>query len=137
MTQLPDVHGWIKVIDDKSGKAQPDGKVFLNHQEVTVRYSLANDSHQIAGPLTVVGALYRDGVKVQPNGQSNVVPAQQITLQPGQVWSKEHHLSESLGPGVTHLYTASLLGDVGNFVNEEDEKNNRAKITFSFEEPPH
>ncbi|MGQ0777923.1 MAG: hypothetical protein ACT4NY_26525 [Pseudonocardiales bacterium] len=134
MTQLPDIHVWIKVIEDKSGKTQLDGTAFSSGQEVTVRYSIANDSHQTAGPMTVVGVLRRDGVRVQPNGQSNVVPVQQITLQPGRVWSREHHLTEIFYSSGMHLYSASLLGDVGNFVNEEDEQNNRAKMTFSFVE---
>lgn len=132
MAQLPDVYCWIKVIDEGSGKAQPDGVQLQPPGKLTVRYSVANDSHKAAGPLWVVGALRRNGVKVTPGGQSNVVPAQQITVQPGQVWSKEYLVSESDWAD----YVATMLGDVGGLVNEEDEKNNQAKRTFSFQEVP-
>ncbi|MGH3940942.1 MAG: hypothetical protein ACRDTG_20350 [Pseudonocardiaceae bacterium] len=135
MAQLPDVHGWIKIIESRVGKVRPSGTVFDGQQGVILRYSFANDSHQITGPLTVVGTLFRDDVRVQPPGKSNVVPAQQITLQPGQIWSKEHRVLE-VNPGDPHFYVASLLSDVENLIDEEDESNNEAKITFSFQRPP-
>jgi hypothetical protein len=131
MTQLTDLNCWIKVINDGSGKSEPDGTQFIPPGTVVVRYSFANDSHKAAS-LWVVGTLSRDGVTVKPNGQPNVVPAQQVTVQPGEVWSKEHTVSE----GGNAFYKAKLLADPGNWVNEEDEKNNKATKTFSFLKPP-
>lgn len=133
MAQLPDVYCWIKVIDDATGKTLADGGEIFSPGKAIIRYVVANDSNKPAGPLTVVGTLYRNGVKVMPGGQPNVVPAQQITLQPNQIWKKEYVVSElsSLVP-----YVAKLLGDVGNFVNEEDEANNQTKKSFSFYQPP-
>ncbi len=128
MAQLPDVYGWIKVISNTTGKAQPNPVSLDAPATVIVRYSFANDSHKAAGPLWVVGKLYRDGVKLTPNGQSNVVPSQQVTVQPGQVWSKEYSVSESDNAN----YKASLSADVANLVDEEDEKNNFATAEFSF-----
>jgi hypothetical protein len=130
MAQLPDVFCWIKVIDDATGKVVPNGKDLGAPGKAIVRYVVANDSNQVAGPLTIVGSLYRDGVKVAPSGQSQVVPAQQITLQPNQVWKKEYAVSEG-GKGLVS-YSARLLGDVGGAVNEEDESNNKAQQAFGF-----
>ena len=129
---LADIYCWIKTIAQDTGKSLPDGYVFLVPQNVAakviVRYSVANDSHKPAGPLTVVGTLFRNGVRVKPGGQPNVVPSQTITVQPGTVWVKEYTLSDN-GPG-TSLYEAKLYGDLINVVNEEDEGNNLAKRTF-------
>jgi hypothetical protein len=69
-----------------------------------------------------VGSLFRNNVKVTPGGQPNVVPAQTIMVQPGTVWVREFTVSET-NYG-TASYKASILGDVGNLVNEEDEGNN-------------
>jgi len=133
MAQLPDVSCWIKVIDDSTGKVVPDGAGIEYTTgappKVIVRYVVANDGDQPVGPLTVVGALFRDGVRVQPGGQPNVVPAQQITIQPKQSWKHEHTVSEASTKTVQ--FVASMLGDVGNFFKEEDEANNRAKSSFS------
>jgi hypothetical protein len=82
-----------------------------------VRYVVANDSHAPAGPFTVVGTLYRNGVKVRPGGQPNVVTAQQI-------WKMEFSVSESIG--YSH-YVAKIVGDVGSFVAAEDEANSQDK----------
>lgn len=132
MTQLADLNCWIKIINDSSGKSEHDGVEFAPPATVVVRYSFANDTHKAAGPLTVVGTLSRNGVKVKPNGQPNVVPAQQITVQSGQVWSKEFVVSESDNA----TYKAGLLADIGNAVNEEDESNNKATKTFSVWKSP-
>jgi hypothetical protein len=132
-TQLSDVNCWVKTIEDSSGKNLDDGAEVLPPAKVIVRYSVANDSHKIAGPLTVVGTLFRNGVRVKPGGQPNVVPAQQITVPPGTVWLKEFTVTESESPT---LYQASILGDVGGFVNEEDEKNNKATRKFNVFKPP-
>lgn len=129
MAQLPDVFCWIKVIDGATGKVVPNGKD-LPPGTATVRYVVANDSNKVAGPLTIVGSLYRDGVKVTPAGQPNVVPSQQITLQPNQVWKKEYTVSEG-GKGLVS-YSAKLFGDVTGAVNEEDETNNKAQYAFGF-----
>lgn len=134
MTQLTDVNCSIKIINDLTGKVVPDGEDIPAPGKAIVRYVVANDSHKPAGPLFVVGALHRNGVKIQPGGQSNVIPAQQITLQPNQIWKQEYAVTES-DYGVVQ-YVAKILGDVGGFVNEEDEANNQAKRSFGFYRPP-
>jgi hypothetical protein len=68
MAQLPDVFCWIKLIDDVNGKVLTDAATIGSPGKVVVRYVVANDSNKTAGPLTGVGSLYRDGVKVQPGG---------------------------------------------------------------------
>jgi subtilase family serine protease len=60
------------------------------------------------------------------------VPAQVITVQPGDVWSREYLVSEPQDS----LYKAVLFADVGNFQTEEDETNNVARATFAFTTPP-
>jgi hypothetical protein len=129
MPTFPDVYCWIKLIDKNTGKVVEDGHTFWGGADVVLRYVVANDSHKTAGPLTVVGTLRKNGVKVQPGGKPNVVPAQQITLQPNQIWKAEYEEIDS-SPG-DDTFEASMLGDVGNFVNEEDEKNNQATAKFS------
>ncbi len=133
--QLPDAFAWIKAIAEANGKVLADGAEVGSPAKVTVRYSIANDSHKATGTITVVGTLYRDGVKVKPGGQPNVVPAQQINLQPGQVWVKEYTVDEAAGGGVVS-YKAGLLADVGAFVAEDDEKNNKASRSFTVFGPP-
>ena len=134
MSQLPDVSCVIKVINNFDGKTLPSGgTIFGQPGEATVRYVVINDSDKLAGPLTVVGSLFRNNLRVQPNGQPNVVPAQQITLQPKQMWKQEFSVSEF---NSSPSYRASMLVDVGNFVNEDDETNNSVKTTFQIATPP-
>lgn len=136
MAQLPNLHCWIKVLDTH-GNGIADG-AFATRTTTTVRYVVANDSALPAGPLTVVGALYREGVKIQPGGQPNVVPAQLITVQAGQIWQKEYtFFDHDIRPGGHARYEAKLLGDVGNFVKEADETDNVVKFSFTLIEPPH
>jgi hypothetical protein len=133
MTQLPDLHCWIKVVDNATGTKLPEAAQLEAPHAVTVRYSFANDSHKAAGPLTVVGALRRDDVPVKPGGKP-VVPAQTITVQPGQVWSREYVVDEPDGSSAS--FTAKLLADVGGFVHEEDETNNVAAASFWYHDFP-
>src|SRR4051794_31100207 len=113
MSQLPDVSCLIKVINNSDGKTlQNGGTIFGQPGEATVRYVVINDSDKPAGPLTIVGSLFRNEVRVQPSGQPNVVPAQQVTLQPKQMWKQEFPISEF---NSSPSYRASMLVDVGNF----------------------
>jgi hypothetical protein len=127
MAQLPDVVCWIKVIDKSTGKALSDSGFIRGPGEAIVRYVLVNDSDEPVGPLWVGGSLGRNGVKVTAGGQSNVVPAQQVTLQPRQLWKQEFSVFESSG---SVEYIAELFADIGNFINEEDETNNLAHRSF-------
>jgi hypothetical protein len=129
MAEFPDVYCWIKLIDKASGKAYPSGTQFSGKADVIVRYVVANDSHKPAGPFYVVGALRKNGVKIQPGGQPNVVPAQQITVPPNQIWKQEYEVVDD--PSGADTYEATMLGDIGNFVAEEDEKNNKATANFT------
>jgi hypothetical protein len=121
----PDVVCWIKVINITTGEAVPDGGVVFPPANVVVRYVVANDSNVAAGPLTVVGSLHKDGIQ---QGRPNVVPAQQITVQPGTVWMQEVSVSQGT---LFSQYVAKIIGDVGNFVKEEDEANNLAQRSFT------
>ena len=129
MAGLSDVYCWVKLLNVLTDKVIPEGGVAYAGTAVVVRYVVANDSNKAAGPLTVVGSLYRNGVRVQPSGQPNVVPAQTITVQPNQIWKKEYTVTE---PDAVN-YVAKIFGDVGNFVNEEDEANNQGQKAFAFE----
>jgi hypothetical protein len=134
MSQLPDVSCLIKVIANSDGKTLPDGgAIFGQLDQATLRYVVVNHSDKPAGPLFVVGSLFRNGVRVQPNGQPNIIPSQQITLQPKQLWKREFPISEGT---FSATYKASLLADVGNFVHEEDESNNSVKTSFQIVTPP-
>jgi hypothetical protein len=132
---LPDVNCWIKLVTPVTGKEiHGEGIIDDDYQKIVVRYVIANDSHLPAGPLMVVGALYKDGVKIGSNGDPNVVPAQINTLQPNTIWKKEWTIvtdSASFGQ-----YKASILADVGNFVNEEEEANNKAQRSFAINNIP-
>lgn len=133
MPELPDVHCWIKLVDASTGKPIVNGAEVNPPAKVAIRYYVANEGDQPVGPLWVVGALSRNGQRVKPSGQPNVVPAQQITLQPNQIWKKEYSVSEA-DPFV--VYVAKILGDIGNFVGEEDEANNRDQKAFTVLRPP-
>jgi hypothetical protein len=135
MPELTDIHCWLKLVDSSTGQPIPDGAYIepTPSAKVTVRYYVANESDQPVGPFWVVGALYRNAERVKPAGQPNVVPAQQITLQPNQIWKKEHQVSESASFA---SYEARILGDVGSLVKEEDESNNRDTRTFTVYKPP-
>ena len=134
MAEFPDVYCWIKLVNKPTGKAVPSGTQFSDQADVIVRYVVANDSHKPAGPFWVVGALRKNGTKIQPGGQPNVVPAQQITVQPNQVWKAEYEVTDAAGGLDT--FDATMLGDIGNFINEEDEKNNKATAKFKFAASP-
>jgi hypothetical protein len=133
MTQLPDVSCLIKVLNE-DGKRANDW--WILGYRATVRYVFFNDSNMTAGPLNIQGDLFRDGVRVQPNGDSNVVPKQAITLQPGEIRTFEFEVIEDDN---NHVYTAFSRADFGAFnisvVDEEDESNNKAKTFFLFQ--PH
>ena len=136
MAQLPDVYCWIKAIDDSNGKVLPEGGETHWPRKTIVRYVVANDSNEPIGPMIVVGSLFRNGVRVQPGGQPNVIPAQQITVQPNQIWKKEYTVSESSSSGFFD-YVAKLSGDVGfGAVDEEDESNNQAQRSFTYHTTP-
>ena len=132
MSQLPDVHCWIKVIDGATGRMVGNGKDLGVPGSAVVRYVVANDSDRTVGPMWVVGSLYRDGVRVRPEGRKNVVAAQQITLQPREVWKHEHTVSEGTTTRGLVSYSARILGDGGAVLNEQDETNNRAQQAFGF-----
>jgi hypothetical protein len=123
MAQLPDVFCWIKVINTSDGKVVANGGSLGLPGQATVRYVVANDSNKPAGPLTIWGSLYRNNVKIP-----SVLPPQQITLQPNQLWKKEYPVSE-LGGMTTYL--AKLHGDLDSAVNEESEANNLAQRSFN------
>jgi hypothetical protein len=138
MPQLPDVSCLIKVINS-AGKRVKAGDVIygfdLSHTvTATVRYVVFNDSHQTAGPFTIVGHLSRDGVQVKPNGKP-VVPVQAITLQPNQIWTAEFEVIEKDLPAG---YEAHMFADLGlvTAIDEEDEANNAAKTTFALAPKP-
>jgi hypothetical protein len=132
MPQLPGVHCWIKVIGGATGRTVPNGKDLGVPGTAVVRYVVANDSDRSVGPLWIVGSLHRDGVRVRPGGRQNVVAAQQITLQPREVWKHEHEVSESgATPGLVS-YSARILADGGTALNEHDESNSRAQQDFGF-----
>jgi hypothetical protein len=126
---LPDVKCSIKVTQEPSGSSVPNGAE-IGPGTVTVHYVVKTDSIRPVGPLTVVGSLYRDGVKVTPDGAPNVVPAQQTQVSKGNPFEKKYTLSEG-GKGLVK-YSARILADVGNFVNESDESNNKARVDFAF-----
>ena len=122
MVQLPDLSCWIKVINTSDGKVVATGGWIGLPGRALVRYVVANDSDKTAGPLTIWGTLRRNNVQIP-----NVLPPQQITLQPNQIWKKEFPVAES---GGTTTYLAKLHGDVENAVAEESETNNLAQRTF-------
>jgi len=128
MADFPDVYCWIKLVEKSTGKAVPTGTQFWGSADVIVRYVVANDSHEAAGPFWVVGSLFKNGVEVRPAGKP-VVPSQVITLQPNQVWKAEYQVKDSAT--LSDTFEVSMQGDVGNWVkDEEDEKNNKAKAKF-------
>lgn len=129
MPQIADVKCSIKVTQEPSGAIVANGAE-TDAGTVTVHYVVKNVGTKATGQMTVVGSLYRDGVKVQPNGAPNVVPAQQISLAAGAQFARDIKVSEA-GKGLIR-YSARLLGDVGDFVNESDETNNKARIDFDF-----
>jgi hypothetical protein len=127
MPAFPDVYCWIKLINQSDGRARPTGTDFAQPAHVTVRYVVANDSHKPEGPFFVAGYLRKNGVMIESNGQP-VVPLQQITLQPNQVWKQEYDVIDSTGG---NGYDALMRGDILNLVDEEDEKNNKATAHFT------
>ena len=130
MAPLPDVYCWIKLIGQSSGKVIPSGStVGLNPgpDSVIVRYVVANDSNKPTGNITVVGSLKKNGGSLP-----KPVPVTTIQLQPKQLWRHEH----TVKVGDVGMYEAHLLGEVGNVLNEEDEKNNVAKASFQIIKPP-
>ena len=129
MADFPDIYCWIKLIDQPNGKVLSSGTVvdLYGAGSVTIRYVVANDSNKPTGDFLVVGELRKDGTKLP-----NPLPPTTIQLQPKQLWKHEHAVNKN-EPGD---YEASLLGGVGGFVAEEDERNNKAFAKFSIFKPP-
>jgi hypothetical protein len=121
---VTDLRCWINVVDEDSGKVVPDGYGVMAPAKLKIRYNVKNDGQAPLGPFWVVGALMKDGVRLQPNP----VPAQQINKLPaGKTWEADHVMTEASFP-VT--YKAYMLGDVGNWIKEDDESNNKASSSF-------
>jgi hypothetical protein len=137
MTALPDFYTYIKVIEANSGMVIRDGGEVNSPAKVTVRYVVVNDSHKVAGPWPVLGRLRRDGIELHPAGKVSVVPLESITVQPNTVWKKEWVVTEADGADAS--FVATMSGDPSIFgtaaPNEEDEKNNTAKMSFSIHPP--
>lgn len=127
-----DLRCWIKLVHE-GGWVLADGDQLTPPAKVTVRYTMVNDSDVAVGPFTVVGALKKNGQRIKPNGQPNVVPAQQVTIPPNAVWTRSYVVSET-DPNYSG-YAAAMLVDVGDFIDEDDEKNNLARRTFSVMKP--
>lgn len=131
MTQLSDVSCVVKVIDTTDGTRVPDkGAVFGSSNQAIVRYVVVNDSDVPAGPFTLAGSLFRNGVVLLPNGR-NVVSEQALTLPPKHLWKKEVPVSEST---FSASYIAQL--EARGSAKEEDGNNNHAITTFSVNTPP-
>jgi hypothetical protein len=132
MSLLPDVQCWIKVIDGSTGRAVANGKDLGVPGSAIVRFVVANDGDRPAGPMWIVGNLYRDGVRVRPAGRQNVVPAQQVELQAREVWKQEHAVSEGRDAKGLVSYSARILVDGGAVLDEDDATNHRAQHAFGF-----
>lgn len=131
MKQLTDIYAYIKVISASTGAVVEEGATLdPNHEAVTIRYVVVNDSNTPTGTFTVVGSLAKDGTTMQPHP----LPPTQLKLQPKQVMTFEHtmpiHALSQSG------FVAKILADVGNFNAEETEKNNKASASFWVIKPP-
>jgi hypothetical protein len=126
----------LAVICVKRQRGHQSGRVISSGTEltqsfpggVTIRYVVANDSNKPTGKFTVVGSLHKNGQKLP-----HPVPPTTIQLQPKELWKHEHAVSHQ---DSFATYVARLLADVGDFVNEEDEKNNKAEAEFKFSVVP-
>jgi hypothetical protein len=127
---FPDIHAWIKLIDQHKGKVIPDGTELIHPSSVTIRFVLANDSNQATGEIAVMGVLYMNDVKVVPSP----LPIMWIKLEANQLWKHEHTVTST---GAKNEYRAILFGGVGSTVTEEDHKNNISNAKFSFKVIPY
>lgn len=66
MPEFPDIHAWIKLIDQDNGRVVPSGSQ-PHPSTVTICYVVANNSNQSAGEIAVMGILYKDNVKLIPS----------------------------------------------------------------------
>jgi hypothetical protein len=128
VTKLSDVSCVVKVLSTTDGKRVPDkGAVFTGgslEPAAIVRYIVVNDSDVAAGPFTLTGNLFRDGV-VQ-----NVISEAALTVPAQQLWKKEFPISEDNG---TTGYIAYL--EARGSAKEEDSNNNHAATTFTVTAP--
>ena len=126
MSFLPDINCYVKAIQLSTSKVIPNGssKSLYFKDGVIFRYVVANDSDRAAGPLTISCALTNDGQNVP----LNLIPIP-TTIKPKTVWTFDHTVGAASGK-----YVASIVGDVGNKVDEEDESNNSYKLTINIKE---
>jgi hypothetical protein len=85
----------------------------------------AADSNQPVGEIAVMGVLYKDNMEVVPSP----LPITWIKLEENQLWKYEYTVTSS---GEANEFRATLFGDVGSSITEEDEKNNIFNTKFSF-----
>ncbi|HZD33895.1 MAG TPA: hypothetical protein VE130_01715 [Nitrososphaeraceae archaeon] len=125
MPEFPDIHAWIKLIDQHNGRVVPSSSQLSHPSTVTIRYVVANDSNQSAGEIAVIGILYKNNVKVIPSP----LPLTWIKLQASQLWKHEYTV---ISTGEENEFRTTLFGGVGGSITEEDEKNNIFGAKFSF-----
>jgi hypothetical protein len=126
---LPNIHAMIKASSGDAAIA--DGTVFHTREprNVTLKYIVVNESDVAVGPFTVVGMLSKNKQRVMPDGVSNVVPAQEVTLAPQSVWKKEYELRvEPKSDGGLNQYRAYIICDAGNRIEESNEYDNTASF---------
>ena len=109
----------------------PDGEVIdgggsvmygADDGEVRIDFSVTNPSSVRSGQFWLRPCVRVNGIKALDP------PVEMMNLEPGESWT--HEFSQAFGGG-TEEWRASILVDINDFVDESDEHNNRAELSFT------
>lgn len=106
-----------KVIADGSSNPYSGGAPSNN-----IKFTVSNKGGQKAENFTFKMVVRRDGLKIYDP------PAEKLTLNPGE--TKTFPMVKVNLPGTSNQVEASILGDIGNFVKESNETNNKASVSY-------
>jgi hypothetical protein len=131
MAMRPGVHCWITFFEPITGHViRTNGPLPMAASfQFKVRYSVANEGCEPTGSFKLVGALTKDGIREMPNP----IPAQELSLGPGDMKTFEHtYFHPAFG---TRQFHATMMAEFGSRFEEKPDSTSLATATLSFTVP--
>lgn len=124
--QAADLEAMVQVFEDQDGqKPISDGAKVFNKSFVWARFTVANKGLARADRFTLKAVIYLNDVKAADPA------AETITLEPHQSRELPMVKINTLGRG--EQISARMIADLGNFVRETNEANNKMEMKFQVE----
>ncbi len=119
-----DLEVTVQAFEDQEGlKLIPDGSTVTGQPYVWVRFSIKNNGLDDAGKFTSKAVIYHNGIKMtDPVTETMTIESLQ---------SKTLPMVRLNTAGRAGRINAVLLADLGNFVKETNESNNKIEMSFN------